>query len=313
MDPAAPRERNVWDLLVNPYASSVLPPDLAPEIYQAEGNTVAAQERTQRIALYAVFAVLGVTTAFFNGFLTELRNNPPPTTPDGTALADFLSSNNPSDKLVLLDAFGFAWVHSNVVLTFCFTNQIGGGLALLLGGAAALLAEAEYDTRRTNAEKIYEELVQRRQQRQQTASTKSRDRTGTTNRSKPPSKRRVNSKEAKRLNALSEVVAVVQDTPLPANTTTTTTPEPSPAVVDSTENTPVVNPNPNLLDRVKDLYQQADTMAMTQALLLNQQLEEQGILPKITDETGLKVIPPAARRTNTTNQETTGNATTHDT
>jgi hypothetical protein len=55
--------------------------------------------------------------------------------------------------------------------------------------------------------------------------------------------------------------------------------------------------NPNLLDRVKGFYQQADTMAMTQALLLNKQLEDQGILPKITDETGLKVIPGSASRT----------------
>jgi hypothetical protein len=33
-----------------------------------------------------------------------------------------------------------------------------------------------------------------------------------------------------------------------------------------------------------------DSMATSQALLLNKKLEEEGILEKITDETGLKVI-----------------------
>jgi hypothetical protein len=45
---------------------------------------------------------------------------------------------------------------------------------------------------------------------------------------------------------------------------------------------------------MKELYQKADTMAATQALLLNKQLEDQGILEKITDESGLKVIGKTA-------------------
>jgi hypothetical protein len=52
-------------------------------------------------------------------------------------------------------------------------------------------------------------------------------------------------------------------------------------------------------------------MAASQALLLNKQLEDKGILDKITDESGLKVIgksaasadAAAAKAKNNTNQE----------
>ena len=38
------------------------------------------------------------------------------------------------------------------------------------------------------------------------------------------------------------------------------------------------------------MYDEADRMAASQALLLNKELEELGVVDKITDETGLKVI-----------------------
>lgn len=50
------------------------------------------------------------------------------------------------------------------------------------------------------------------------------------------------------------------------------------------------SPQDGLLGSLKSLYDKADTMAASQALLLNRQLEEAGIIEKITDETGLKVI-----------------------
>ena len=312
------------DLLFHPYSSSVIPPEMASDIYIAEGNTIAAQERTQRILLYVIIAFASIVFALFNGFLTELRSNPPPTLPDGTSIqtifgdsrnTDGSYSSSYSSSLLVLDAFGFGWVHSNVVISFVLTNQIGGILCLLLGGATGLLAEAEYDTRRINAEQIYTELVQRRQQRrrQNTAATGTRKSTtrsssnsnsnsnssGTSNKK---AKRRSNSKEAKRMNALSEVTMVQGTNPQPPSSivleTTVTNIKPNAATEnETTTTTSSANPgndgtnNPNILDRVKNLYQQADSMAMTQALLLNQQLEEQGILPKITDETGLKVAP----------------------
>lgn len=134
-------------------------------------------------------------------------------------------------------------------------------------------------------------------------------------------KRRSNSKEAKRLNALSEVtlIGVTDDKSSPSTsdssrtTTTTTSTAPPTATAETTDTgvTDITNlkndgtANPNILDRVKGFYQQADTMAMTQALLLNKQLEDQGILPKITDETGLKVISGSASRSPATATTTT--------
>lgn len=44
------------------------------------------------------------------------------------------------------------------------------------------------------------------------------------------------------------------------------------------------------MGKMKDFYEKADNMAASQALLLNKELEEKGIVDKITDETGLKVI-----------------------
>ena len=50
------------------------------------------------------------------------------------------------------------------------------------------------------------------------------------------------------------------------------------------------NSEKGLLGGLKDLYDKADTMAASQALLLNKSLEDAGVVEKITDETGLKVI-----------------------
>ena len=44
------------------------------------------------------------------------------------------------------------------------------------------------------------------------------------------------------------------------------------------------------MGKMKDFYDKADKMAASQALLLNKELEDKGIVDKITDETGLKVI-----------------------
>ena len=44
------------------------------------------------------------------------------------------------------------------------------------------------------------------------------------------------------------------------------------------------------MDKMKDFYEQADNMTASQALLLNKELEDRGVVEKITDETGLKVI-----------------------
>ncbi len=45
-----------------------------------------------------------------------------------------------------------------------------------------------------------------------------------------------------------------------------------------------------ILGKIKGFYEKADSMAASQALLLNKELEDRGVLDKITDETGLKVV-----------------------
>ena len=51
----------------------------------------------------------------------------------------------------------------------------------------------------------------------------------------------------------------------------------------------------SLVDKAQNFYKKADEMAAAQALLLNKDLEEKGLLKKITDVTGLKVATVADR------------------
>jgi hypothetical protein len=101
-----------------------IPPELLQQITQAEANTPAAQSRQQRIILYFTLTLLGVTTAFFNAFLSSLRYG------DGSPSSD-------------LSYYGFEWLQSNCITVFLFTNKIGGGLGLLGAGLAGTLAEVE--------------------------------------------------------------------------------------------------------------------------------------------------------------------------
>ena len=103
---------------------SEIPPELRDEIFAAEANTPAAQGRQQRIITYIILTLLGVTTAFFNAFLSDLRFG------DGA----------PSEDLAY---YGFDWVANNVLLNFAFTNKIGGALGLLGAGLSGTLAEVE--------------------------------------------------------------------------------------------------------------------------------------------------------------------------
>jgi hypothetical protein len=273
-----------WDFL-SPYESKI-PKSIEAEIYAAEAKTPAARDRDSRVALYTSVAVLGIMAAFFNGFLSELRISP-----------------DIDGHILTLDEAGFGWVVNNPLFSFLFTNKIGGGLCLVLGGGSGLLAEAELDTKRLNAEKIYEELVRRRTAREAKAN-------GATTTSRPIKKKRRN----KTLEALAEVLRddvtskAASASRTSTATSTATVPNEAPALSNAPstlakkeDETPQpssssssVGGNNNLLDKMKELYQKADTMAATQALLLNKQLEDQGILEKITDESGLKVIGKTA-------------------
>jgi predicted HNH restriction endonuclease len=123
------------------------------------------------------------------------------------------------------------------------------------------------DSRRKNAERIWEELERRRNEGAPTKKKKKK-------RVEEPRKKKQSGKQAKRLGALSEVVL-------------------DEAAQQTTEQQPQAEPEKKeegMMDKFKEWYNKADSMAASQALLLNKKLEEEGIVEKITDETGLKVI-----------------------
>ena len=249
------------DFLKDPYKSKI-PEELKDEIFKAEANTAAAKDRGQRVAFLAAIAFTGILCAFFNGFLSELR-------------ADI--ADQPS---VDLADTPFAWVQGNFLTSFLFLNKIGGGICLLGGGGAGLLAEAELDSKRLNAEKIYEELEKRREGKTKKAAKANPSR---------KAKRR-GGKETKRLAALSEVIR-----PNPVEMTSEKAAVESVAKEEAVEETvpkeaEKKEKGKGLFGSMKGFYEQADSMAASQALLLNKNLEDSGVLEKITDESGLKVI-----------------------
>ena len=93
-------------------------------------------------------------------------------------------------------------------------------------------------------------------------------------------------KSRKRLDALYEVIVddesvdekSIEDNVMDGNDTS--------SVAASTE----TDDNGGIFGKMKEFYDKADSMAQSQALLLNKELEERGVVEKITDETGLKVI-----------------------
>ena len=115
------------------------------------------------------------------------------------------------------------------------------------------------------------------QRRQQEAQQKSKKRQQSVPVSTSKGGAKINKKQSKRLAALAEVVRedYAEDE------------------AQARGEKEVVEPKQEeegILGKLKGFYKQADDMAAAQALLLNKRLEEEGILEKITDETGLKVV-----------------------
>jgi hypothetical protein len=50
------------------------------------------------------------------------------------------------------------------------------------------------------------------------------------------------------------------------------------------------NKEGGLFGKLKGFYEEADNMAASQAILFNKELEDKGVIEKITDETGFKVV-----------------------
>ncbi|EJK44806.1 hypothetical protein THAOC_36623 [Thalassiosira oceanica] len=153
--------------------------------------------------------------------------------------------------------------------------QIGGALGLLGAGLSGTLAEAEIRSKDENAQMIWLEMQRRKADKDKPKRSKKKKGRRTT------TKKDMTGKQKKRLSALEELMVEAEDS------------------VQSTiemNDTPTVEPEDDLikgeglLGKMKSFYDQADQMAATNALILNKELEERGVLEKITDETGLKVV-----------------------
>lgn len=253
------------DLVGEPDEIDEIPPELRDEIYRAEENTPAAQGRTLRIAAYLFLTVAGVTTAFGNAFLNDLRFG------DGA----------PSEDLAY---YGFGWVADNFLFSFLLTNAIGGLLGLLGAGLCGTLAEVELRSKKENAEQIWTEMQRRKEAKENPPSRKKRNKKKSGG-MQPTNKKDMTGKQRKRLAALSELMEeepVMQDIveEKPAESATPA------AEVESKES----EKDDGIMGKIKGFYDKADSMAASQALLLNKELEDRGVVDKITDESGLKVI-----------------------
>lgn len=256
---------------------SEIPPELKDEIYAAEANTAAAQGRQQRVITYVLLTIIGVTTAFFNAFLSDLRFG------DGAPSSD-------------LAYYGFGWVQSNFLTSFLFTNKIGGALGLLSAGLSGTLAEVEIRSKKENAEKIWAEMQRRKSMKENpTKSGRKKNKKKKKKSMAQSSKRDMTGKQKKRMSALEELMGDDTDDSQP------------PIVAEEQQQQEVKNETKDdkdgnevpekkeesdggLIGTIKGFYEKADSMAASQALLLNKELEDRGMIDKITDETGLKVI-----------------------
>jgi len=278
------QEKGIVEFLTDPFPTKI-PKEMRDEIYKAEGNTPAAKERTQRVVVYVIFALVLIGLAFFNAFLTEIRDLTKPEVLEQVAQMQ----NIPKEEVleVKLSDIGFGWVESNPITKFVLMNKLGGGIVLVAGAGSGILAEAELDSRRQNAERIWEELERRRNK----PPTKKKQKKATSTKNSTKKKKRMSGKERKRQQALSEVVMDdVTPSPPPA------TAEEEKVEVESVtkKEEKVTNEKESsgggVFGKIKNFYDKADSMAASQALLLNKELEDRGIVDKITDETGLKVI-----------------------
>lgn len=244
------KEKGVMDILS---MKVDIPEEVREEIFRAEANTPAAQDRQTRIILYAAIALLGIGFSSLNVFLSNIRAE--------AGLA-------PDDLSAIRD-IGFGWVEGSI-FSFFLLNKIGGGIALIAAGFGGTMVELEQRTKNENAEKIWQELQRRREK-------------GPQKKQKDKKLKNKKQKNKKRLSALSEVI-------LEEETTNVATPQVTEDKDSSNVATTEEKKEGGLMDKMKDFYDQADKMAASQALLLNKELEDRGVIDKITDESGLKVI-----------------------
>ena len=143
-------------------------------------------------------------------------------------------------------------------------------------------------SKKENAEKIWQEIERRQTLKDNKVNKKKKKRSQLT---QSRSKRDMTGTQKKRLSALEELMvdddnndvdeAAVQEE-VEQNT------RDEGANTESKEQEPTKDDG--IIGKIKGFYDKADSMAASQALLLNKELEDRGVIDKITDESGLKVI-----------------------
>eukprot|EP00562_Extubocellulus_spinifer_P029602 CAMPEP_0178704960 /NCGR_PEP_ID=MMETSP0699-20121125/14503_1 /TAXON_ID=265572 /ORGANISM="Extubocellulus spinifer, Strain CCMP396" /LENGTH=412 /DNA_ID=CAMNT_0020352431 /DNA_START=95 /DNA_END=1336 /DNA_ORIENTATION=+ len=311
------KERDVMDEMN--FFKADIPAEIRAEIFEAEAKTQAGQERSGRLANYAAIVVFGLGTAIFNTFLTGLQE-------DGSTLAEtgfgwiqgnpinsFLFTSKIGGAIALVSA-GLSAVMSevevvgilarpstymlNVRILWCILlhvqcTEYSSGYArnyfkkllhVYTNLNAILCCYLIASGKKENVEKIWQEVQKRKEERERGGgkSRAQRKKKGGKNKKKMQ-------KQAKRLAALSEVMVdddegtVAKEQQVDVATTNTEDEEPAEASTGKKE-------EGGILGKMKGFYEQADSMAASQALLLNKELEDRGVVEKITDESGLKVI-----------------------
>ena len=100
-------------------------------------------------------------------------------------------------------------------------------------------------------------------------------------------------KQKKRLSALEELMEeeTADTTAATLNESTETAQSTEIQQSEDTSNEQgTVKEDKGIFSTIKNFYDKADSMAASQALLLNKELEDRGVIDKITDDSGLKVI-----------------------
>ncbi len=244
-----------------------IPEEVREEIFKAEANTPAAKDRNARVALYVTLTLLGIALSSCNVFLSNVRA-------DAGAAYNDLSS---------IEELGFGWVGGNPLTSFFLLNKIGGGIALLTAGFGGTMVELEQRTKNETAEKIWKELQRRNESSSSPRKKKSAG--GTTKR-----KKNKKQKNKKRLDAFAELIVEDETTSKSKQPDANTAVEKKAETETKSESEEQTKEGEGIMGKMKDFYNKADQMAASQALLLNKELEDRGVVDKITDETGLNVI-----------------------
>jgi len=251
---------------------STIPDDILKEIRQAESNTKAAEERNQRSQILTPLLIAFIALSLLNVLVATQR----------TVGAELLIQEFP---LTLL------------------TSNVGayGSVLAVVGFGTVLLEDSVSKDQKIM--QIYDEMNNRREQFDQ---KKSSDKFEKSQKKIPKSTSRGGRKKKKRQAAFQEMMALEVDT----DTNTQEESLKTPQTLSGATDTSSVNESESAtteieggllgkltekakgsyLESVKDWYKQADSMAASQALLLNKKLEDGGFLEKITDESGLKVV-----------------------